>query len=513
MDNRRFLKHARPFRLAAILLLLLAQPGHAMSTADMGTADDFRQALASGRDGDRDALLRWQATLGDDHPLAAYLDFHRVRLDLDTAGPGTVMDYLRRYADSPLAADMRALAMNHFGEQQDWSALRAISQGVPGNLRLRCFYFRAMLADERQRALDEARKLWLAGRSRPDSCDPLFDTLEEAGILDDQLVWQRMLLAFAEDSPGLMRYLRSKLTDTDLVAAGDRLLSLYRQPREARLLQDSAHAREMIVPALQRLAYKDPVYTRKLLPIMRKRFSLDEAAVDRIAGTVAWYSVIRDEPDNQAWMDSWLASNGSLRLLEQRIRSAIRQQDWAAVDHWIKRLPANERDSARWHYWMARSLEARQQDEQARAHFIKAASQRSFWGFLAAERMAQPLPFNQEPVPASLAELSPEGLQVAERVDLLQQAGEPGLARDEWLWLLRRSDEAQLDALAQLALEREWPHLAVETALYAGRRNVLDWRFPAAFAQAFQQAAQQQDLDPWLLMALSRRESAFNPGA
>lgn len=162
---------------------------------------------------------------------------------------------------------------------------------------------------------------------------------------------------------------------------------------------------------------------------------------------------------------------------------------------------------------MARSLESLDKSQQAHGHFIKAASKRSFWGFLAAERISRPLPLNQQSVPSTLPALSEESLQVAQRVNLLLQAGEPGLARSEWLWLLRRSDEGQLDALAQLALESRWPHLAVETALFSGQRDVLDWRFPPAFEDAFQQAAQAQGLDPWLLMALSRRESAFNPGA
>ena len=525
MDNRGFLKFTSPGRTATrariaasvalvVASLCLAAPATAGRTEAAWTVDEaFSSGLAAGRNDDLGALQQWQARLGNDHPLAAYLDFHQLRLTLDSIPVDTVMDYLRRHADSPLAADMRAMAMDHYGSNQDWSSLRAISQGVPGNLRLRCYYYQAMLANERQRALDEARALWLAGRSRPESCDPLFEALEQAGILDDDLIWQRMLLAFSEDSPGLMRYLRSQLNEDDYARAADRLLQLYRQPREARLLENSGHQRAMIVPALQRLASKDPVYTRKLLPIMNKRFSLNAGETQRVAASVAWYSVIRDEQDNQPWLDQWLENSDSLRLLEQRIRSAIRQQDWPAVAHWIDRLPAAERDSARWHYWMARSLESRQQADKASEHFARAARKRSFWGFLAAERLAEPLPFNQQPVPVTLAPLDQQSLMVTERVALLQRAGEHGLARSEWLWLLRRSDDGQLDALAELAVSRDWPHLAVETALFSGKRDVLDWRFPAAFQTAFEQAAQHNKLDPWLLMALSRRESAFNPGA
>jgi soluble lytic murein transglycosylase len=55
--------------------------------------------------------------------------------------------------------------------------------------------------------------------------------------------------------------------------------------------------------------------------------------------------------------------------------------------------------------------------------------------------------------------------------------------------------------------------LAIETALHTGRHNVLSWRFPLAQQEYFNRAAEKHDIDSWLLMAVARRESSFNPQA
>src|SRR5690606_40674842 len=61
-------------------------------------------------------------------------------------------------------------------------------------------------------------------------------------------------------------------------------------------------------------------------------------------------------PESRAWLEQYLADTSSLRLLEQRVRRAVIEQDWDNVLHWVDRLPQKEQHSARWRYWRARAL-------------------------------------------------------------------------------------------------------------------------------------------------------------
>jgi len=474
----------------------------------------FSQALEAARQNQWATLDQQQKLLGDNFILQDYLDYHRLRASLKSAPLEQVQGYLRQHQDSPLADSMRRMAMEHYGQQGQWRQLQAVSSGVPGPLTLRCYYYQAMLDGERENALKKARKLWLSGQSRPSACEPLFDALKQAGQLDDQLIWQRLLLAAEANNNTLLRHLRSELSEPLWQARADTLLKMLRQPEQVRYLEAAEQHAAISVLALKRLAEQQPQEALRQLPMLARRFSFNDQQKKQVSDQIAWFSTIRDLPENRAWLNSYLADHNELRVLEQRARRAIIEQDWPGVAYWIERLPSATQNNARWHYWMARSYAARDNQDKAQQYYQLAANARSFWGFLAADQIGRAAALSEEAAPAKKVVLGEHSEQVLRRVSLLLAVNEAGHARNEWLLLLRHLDDAdQQDALAQIALERGWPHLAIETALHTGRHDVLDWRFPLAQQEHFAHAAKKHDIDSWLLMAVARRESAFNPQA
>ncbi|MDF1630219.1 MAG: transglycosylase SLT domain-containing protein [Alcanivoracaceae bacterium] len=484
------------------------------SAAQGQQATLFAKALEAARESQWQVLDQYQQELGDNFILQDYLDFHRLRAALQDAPLDDVRDYLSKHAESPLYGSMRRMAMEHYAQKQHWESFQTVSNGVPRELPLRCYYYQAMLDEKSDAAVQGARQLWLSGQSRPASCDPLFDRLKETGQLDDKDVWQRLMLAASASNGALMRYLRNELNNPEWQSRADTLLQLFSQPDQVRYLQTGEQHAEIATVILTRLAEQQPEEARRQLPMLARRFAFNDEQRKQVSDQIAWFSTIRDLPENRAWLDGYLADGGELRLLEQRARRAVIEQDWEAVALWIQRLPASERDGARWRYWLARSHEARDSQEMAERYFRLAANSRSFWGFLAAQHLHLPAALNQDPAPADTPELDAHSQYLLQRVGLLLGAGEAGHGRDEWLSLLRQSgDSGQRDALAQIALDRGWPHLAIETALYSGKRDILDWRFPVAEQAHFSSAAKKYQIDSWLLMAVARRESAFNPQA
>lgn len=491
-------------------LALLLSSFYLPSLADSASTD--ARAFHAARDGQWAELAALRPTLDDDYPLAPYLSFYGLRARIDLASVDEVLAWLRQHDDLPLHDAMRSHAMHYYGKHGKHDALLAVSQGVPGETVLRCYYFSALLDSDREHAIKGARDLWLTGQSRPSGCDTLFGRLKDEKVIDDELVWQRMLLAFRSNNASLMRYLRSQMRSTSFQARAEKLLRLYQKPMETRVLMPATDPRELALNGLHRLADKDPVYARKLVPILGKRYALTDSERDTVLARVAWFSTIRDLPENRAWLEQYLADTSSLRLLEQRVRRAVIEQDWDNVLHWVDRLPQSEQHSARWRYWRARALGEQGHDDSL-MYLQLAANERSFWGFLAAQTLGKPYALNNQPAPADTPAPDEQQQRALRRIETLIAINEHGLARDEWLYMLRRSDSAALQALANQALQRGWYHFSVETALFSGQRNVLDWRFPAAMQSNFEQLGAQLELDPWLLMALSRRESAFNPHA
>lgn len=498
-----------------IVILLFALCGASASAEGIAPArlDAARAALAAATANDRAQLEQALATLGDDFPLASYVSYRQLLARLPEASLDDILGWLRRHRDHPLADHLRHAALDHFGARRDWSSFLAVSHGVPGNTHLRCYYYRALQDQDREEAIRGARSLWLSGESRPDSCDPLFSWLRREGQLDDRLVQERMLLAFRADNVGLMRYLRSLLQDRRARDHAALLLRLHGEPEHVRALRPERHPAWLVLAGLHRLADRNPVMARKLAPLMAERYAFSDADLDTVLARAAWFSVIRDIRPNRAWLDDYLAGSTSLRLLEQRIRAAVREEQWEDVLTWTERLPMEHRNAARWQYWRARALESLGRADEATRALEAAAGERTFWGFLAAQELGLPYRLNDQPPAWREAPRDAATRDALDRVRWLLALGETAAAREEWLHLLRKAGEEDFDALASEAMRRGWHHFAVSTALFAGRRNVLDWRFPVALRDAFVQAAGETGVDPWLLMAVARRESAFNPDA
>lgn len=504
-----------PFRvprrgLALLSALLLSLPALADEAADRA----MRNALEAARNHQWDRID--QAAI-DDHALAGYVEYHRLRERLPNVEPTSVNAYLTHHADSPLSDWLRGVAEVSYGQAGHLNDLLAISDGEPRGTIRQCYYYTALLDRDPTAAAAGGRELWLTGRSQPGQCDPLFDALRARGKIDGQAIWQRLMLAWEAGETGLMNYLERQLPTGwgDAKQALERLRKDYsaitQVPRDAGPGGASA---ALFTAAMYQFTRADSEAALEAWRKIAPHLALGDAQRHAIEKDLAFYSMVREVANNQAWVDANLARLADGDLLELRVRRALAERDWRGVIDWVHAMPDDPRQDARWQYWLGRALGELGDEQTAEKAFAAAADQRSFYGFAAADRLGRPYALNRHRAEFNDAyRQTVDDWPVVQRTEALMRIGEPGLARSEWYHASQQVSDKEARALADYALRRGWYALVVQTTILAKQWDALDWRFPPAYRASFREWGERADVDPFLLMGIARRESAFNPQA
>lgn len=449
----------------------------------------------------------------DEYPLAIYLDYADLRRRPSAVGAAEARQFVADSDGSPLTNRFLSVYLDRAGRERRWNDFLALMPGEPNSIDLKCYYFRARLATGDQLAAWEgAERLWVHGESRPKACDPLFDAWMKAGQLDDSVVWARMLAAFDARQRSLLRYVGSK-GSAQLQPWAERLQRVYASPE--RLLREDlpageARSRDIASHGLAYLARYSPEkaldYWRRLAGDMS--FSSEQRT--RVESAIVLHSLFAESEVNQTWVDNALVRLKQDRLVEIRLRWALGEQDWGAMEQLLPVLSPEARDANVWHYWQAHIRELRGAVEEAHAAFAELAEERDYYGFLAADRLGLAHSLNARPVV-----LAPEARDSLMRLPPVRRVGELNFhdqaynAYSEWYQLLNQSENGQQEALASLAASQGWHRMAIDAANRAQAWDALDLRFPMPYQDTFTRYASLNKVPSTELMAIARRESAF----
>ncbi|SDN20183.1 transglycosylase SLT domain-containing protein [Vreelandella arcis] len=454
----------------------------------------------------------------DDHILSGYITYHRLRGQLPDVSPDTVNRYIDTHSDSPLSTWMRGQAIDQYGEAGRRSDVRAVSNGEPSGTARQCHYHTAHLDTAPQQAAQAGLRLWHVGQSQPNACDPLFERLRANGIIDDDAIWDRLMLAWQAGNAGLADYLSARLSPAWQTAI-DTYQTVASNPQALLnsptcLGPECAATATFYQAAMQRLIHDDTPQALAVWRTLAERLSLLPSDQRRIEEELAYYVLVREVPNSMAWVDRVLPRLESERVLELRVRRALQARQWDDVRQWITQMPTRQQEDARWQYWLARAHQQLGNQTVAETLFQQAASQRNFFGFAAAERLGQPLALNNQRYyfdEASRQRIAQ--LPVVKRTQALLRIGEAGLANSEWLYAVQQASTQEARALADFAAAQGWHARLVQTTIAGGMWDALEWRFPQAYYDDFIHWGRSTGVDPYLLMAITRRESAYNPNA
>lgn len=452
----------------------------------------------------------------DHYPLAIYLDYREMVRNPAAVRPAQANQFLQRSADSPLPNRFLAVYLKRAGRDRRWADFLAVKPDEPNSIELKCYYFRAQLAQgSRDVAWEGAARLWVYGRSQPKACDPLFKAWMKAGQLNDTLVWQRLLAVFDARQSSLLRYV-ARQGSPALKPWSDTLQAVYRSPERIRrqsLPADQPYAADIAAHGLAYLARYKPEKALEHWQHYQQQLTFSNDQAQKVIYRIVLEGLFDRSTAILPWMEQMLAALGDDELVEIRLRWALAEQDWPALERNLALLSQSRGQSATWRYWRALALQQRGEAEEADAVLRELATERGYYGFLSAQRVGLPYAFEHD---SGAAAVDPtlHQLPAVVRVGELTFHAENNLAQSEWHKLLGDNPETgSRQAFAQLASDEGWHRMAIDAANKAEAWDRLDLRFPMPYSDVFERYASARQVSATELMSIARRESAFFPQA
>ncbi len=448
------------------------------------------------------------------HPLAVFAQYWQLSLNLDATKPDEVKAFLDGNADVYVSDRLRADWLKALGKQKQWGLFQAERPLlIAEDADVACYQLQARLAEQPadKTPLAEAKRLWFSGTDLPSSCNPLFEQLADEELLGVDDVFARLRLALEAGNVSVARYVtqylpakyQSGVKPLEIVADNP---ARFIEKRNFELTTRSG--REMVLFAVHRIARTDPQQAITRWQSLQAQFTPEEQTY--IAGQIAVHLARRHESNALDWFGYAKDTPLSDFQLGWKARAAMRAQDWSALLAAIAWMSEAEKRRPEWRYWYARALKSLGRPVVADEQFAVLSREHHFYGQLASEELGAvigPTLLTYKPTEAEIKAIATHpALQralVFYRLNLRLEGVR------EWTWGIRKFDDKQLLAAAELARRNDLYDRAINTADRTQQLHDFSLRFPAPYLDTMQAYTKSLNLDDAWVYGLVRQESRF----
>ncbi len=456
-----------------------------------------------------------------DYPLYPYLEYAELASHATPMRQKSVVRFLKRYGDTPMAGKLRSNWLNQLRGRGDWKRYVRYYSPQLNSVEHACHYHYGLYRlGQHQEAIAGGLQLWLVGKSQPSACDPLFEVLTNTGTLTQQVVWQRYTLAVLNHEYRLANHLANRFTTPELQQRARDYLAVDQQPtRVAQYDLFSTFPPEVVTlieHGISHLAQKDATAALKHWARYQQIAHFDKAAQGRVLTQIVQGLFRQGHPQAAyGYMEDRL-DVAQTDLLEWRLRLDLRARDWRGLANWTGKLPDEIRQQPTWNYWHPRAMSLAEgttsQHSKILSDYQNLTQSRSFYGFLACDWLGVPYAMQHNPVTVTDIEvdtLANTASMRRAREFLLQN--ELLDARREWYHAGQNYNAHDWQVAARLAQRWQWHQQAILAMTRAPHWDDINIRFPLPFRQDFDRNAVKHGLPLQLLLAVSRQESAFAP--
>ena len=358
---------------------------------------------------------------------------------------------------------------------------------------------------------------WMVAQKAPAECADIFAWLRQQGSLTAALAENRTRAALSADAPRLAREFAVDVP-LDRRAALLQWSDLLDSPGSA-LNVLATHPSltvepEALASGFEKLARAEPGNALNLLPKLLAREGLTPELKDRLSRAAALGAAYDRDPRAIAAFDELPPAAVDAQVQEWRVRAALWNGDFSRALTWIEQMPPALATQPRWRYWHARAVAATAGDAAAAASFGEIAGLRDYYGYLAADRVAQPYNLNVHPSPLDAAAQTTlskmAGMIRAHELfdcDMTDEAG------SEWNTALEGADNALKVQAALLASRWGWFAQSIATLAQTGEFDDVTLRYPRPFSDVVSRAAKIAQLPQDWILAVMRQESLFRKDA
>lgn len=452
-----------------------------------------------------------------DYPLYPYLEYRYLIRRMSRQSQSEIDAFTNQYVDTPLAEQLKQNWLFSLAKRGQWqSFLGAFNENESNTKENQCFYAYALhRSGQTEAAMLKAGDLWQVAYSQPEECDPIFKIWRDAGELTPEVAWQRYERAIVANEITLANYLERFLDKADKPDA-TKLKRFHTRPR--RLARESlpdlttARGLRTFENGLYRLIRRDAALALEVLEKHKGFLDQRQEKVEEFYTDIA-IRLVRNGDDLAPLERLPIDLTKNQKLVEAQLLWHIRKQDWQQASAKINWLTQEQRTEDRWQYWQARILAGANTligMEESNRLFQSIAQERSFYGFLAADRLGLEYNFEDSPEP-----ISHEQVHALEETPGIQRAlelftlNERTRARREWNFTTRQFSDIELRIASRVAEKWGWHEQAIRAMITAKAWDDLNPRFPLAYRDNFVASARSEDIPVTWPLAIARQESAF----
>jgi len=448
-----------------------------------------------------------------DYPLNYLLEYQNIRKDLSQYNPIQINDFIDENKPYRTVYSLQREYMYYLAKQKSWDDFLAFYPQLPYSTELKCFYFQAKMSQGKQQAIfPEVKKVWLNGYSQPNACDAVFNYYLNNKMISQALIWQRFALTFNSNKKPLMNYL-TKLMQEDNKQLAQQLYALnggVKQLEQSELFNDSKDTSYPFLKVLlKRLARTDIKLAVETYDFYDKKIPFSDRDAIELKEYFVYRALIYNKEALLPWVDKELPKLSDEKLVEQRIRYAIKYNNWSDIEYWINVLPKEVAQETTWVYWKARVLEEKNKVNEANKLYKEIAGYRKYYSFLAAQKLGLSYQLNADIVEPKTSSLKP----VQARLDHIEELNfhqYTRLVKLEWEALLKGRDVAQQRQIGLYAVDKGWAHLSVLASIRSKSWSAINIRFPEVKPEIFATNATKYQLPSSYIYAITRQESAFD---
>ena len=380
--------------------------------------------------------------------------------------------------------------------------------------KLDCLALQAEIeAGRHARVAARAKDLWLVGKSQVRECDPVFEYLDDQQLLGAVDYLKRFELAVEAREFELARWLAKKIDAQHLEVARHWIVARdaperFLNSHATRADGDTAH--KQLVYAAERLTYGDPVLANAAWERVSNAHRFTEEQRLLTARHIALWTARDNLPDAHKLLSALPAAAQNDEVTRWRARTSLRNGNWHKLLLDIAAMPDEQRAGEEWRYWRAVALQRSGQVLAANAGFRDLATERSYYGFLAADEVGldyalEDAQFDEdEAVIAGLA-ARPDMVRARE----LFHVGQESRGRSEWNAAVRHLTPDEKRQAAILANRWGWHSRAISAAASLGEYDDLSLRYPLAYRALFEQSSNQAQISSTWAYGIARSESLF----